>query len=361
MSYAPTDIETIRDQLLDDYRNQVPGANTGPKSEIYARATLLAGALAMQQYGLKYVENQIFPDSADYDNVVRHASLYGLTPKVATAAAEGTVRLTGVNSTVVSSGLTLTHDDGTEVVTTSGGTITGGILDVTADAVTTGTAGNKVSGDELTVQSPPAGVDPDATVLADFDGGTDDETKAALADRVIQRMRKGNAGGTHSDYEQWALAVDGVLEAHTLEMRNGPGTVSVAVYSEDGNGNREPANAGLRADVLTALNAARPVTDEVDVPSITEVSQDVTVVDLEVEAGFDSAEVVSDVEDAIEAFVYSLETGGTLFLAQLGRAIGNVDGVRDWSVTTPAANVEVTVDESNVQVLIPGTVSVTAA
>lgn len=360
MAYQPLSFDDFRQQLLDEYRNKVPGADVSDDSEIYARASMGAAIGGLLMYGLRYIEDQVFPDSADTANLERHAGLYAITRKSATAAGAGKFELTGVDTTVVSSGLTLTHEDGTEFVTTSGGTITGGVLEVDLDAVTTGTVGNKVAGDELTVQSPPTGVDSTGDVTVDLDGGTDDETDAELAARVLERMRQGNAGGTHTDYEQWALAIDGVVQAHTLEQRRGPGTVSVAVYSVDVDGNREPANSALRTAVYDAIELLRPVCVDLDVPAVSEVTLDVTVDALEVEPGFDSAEVTTNVEEAIEAYIFALETGATSYLTQLGRAIATVAGVRDYTLTTPVANTSPTLDSSTVEVLVPGTVTVNA-
>lgn len=359
MSYSPPDEDTILADLLAAYRATVPGADISADSEIYARARLAAAAAAMVCHGVRTVEDQVFPQTADEDNLERHAGLYGLARKAPTAATGGQVRVTGTPSTPVSSALTLFHDDGTQFVTTSTGTIGGGgSLDLDAEAVTEGSAGNRIVDDELTIQSPPTGVDSTATVIADFSGGTDIESVDALVARVLTRMRAGNAGGTHLDYEQWALAVDGVLSADCLPTRLGPGTVSVAVFTEAASGYRTPAGSTLRAAVLAELDDQRPVTAEVDVPTVTEVAVDVTITDLEVEPGFDGAEVATAIEDAVEAFIFGLTTGDTLYLTQLGRTIAGVAGVRDYSLDAPASNKAATVDDTTVEILTPGTISV---
>lgn len=358
MGYNPPTFESIRDSLLAIYRNLVPGADVSSDSEIYARACIAAAAAAQNSYGVRYVEDQIFPDTADLDNLVRHAALYGLArldPTIST----GTLTVTGIPATVVPIGLTAIHADGTEFLTTTGGVIPGGgSLDVALDSVTTGTIANKSTGDELEIQSPPAGVDGTATVATDCEGGTDIEAQAALLARVLERMRAGSAGGTASDYVQWAEAVDGVLQADCLPLRRGAGTVSVAVYTAGVGGVRAPAGAGLRATVLAALDDARPVTADVDVPAISEISQAVTVTILEYEDGYDEATVRAAVETAISAHLYGLVTGETLYRSRLGRTISAVSGVLDYDLTVPAANVPATVDPTTVEVLAPGVVTV---
>ncbi|HND28872.1 MAG TPA: baseplate J/gp47 family protein, partial [Myxococcota bacterium] len=257
MSYDPKDFETLRTMLLNEYRNQVAGADITPGQEIYARCSVTAAALAMLAAGLQFVERQIFPDTADEANLEHHANLYGLTRKIATSAT-GTVTITGTNGTLVASGLVMVAEDGTEFTSTSGGTISSGELVVNVQAEI-GAAGNKFADDELTIQSPPGGVDPTATVIT-TSGGTDLESVGALCARVLARMRAGNAGGRASDYEQWALAIDGVVAADCLATRRGAGTCSIAVYTEGAGGVRTPADSTVRAAVLAAVDALRPVT-----------------------------------------------------------------------------------------------------
>ncbi len=360
MPYDPPTVADIRDDALQAYRNLVPGADVSPDSEIYARATLAAVVAAHVCYGVSYVEDQVFPDSADTANLERHAAIYEID-RLDPTTSTGTLELSGTPGTVVAAGLTGFHDDGTEFLTTSGCTLDAvtGLGTVDMDSVTTGTIANKSEDDELEIQTPPAGVNGTATIDSDCEGGTDEETNEALLERLLTRMRAGNAGGTATDYEQWASAVDGVIQADCLALRNGPGTVSVAVYSAGVGGYRAPGDASLRASVLAAFELLRPVTAEVDVPAVTEVPQNVTVDILEYESGYDEAAVRSAVGTAIQAHVYALKTGETLYRSQLGRAISAVAGVMDYDLTVPAANVTCTVDSSSVEVLKPGTVTVT--
>lgn len=358
MAYDPQTFDELRAALLDAYRSQINGADVSEGSEIYVRASSFALVFAQLAGSLRYVERQIFPDTADSANLRRHASLYGIDPLSATAATEGVLRLTGTEGVYVSSGLTGTHEDGTAFVTTGGGTITGGFTDVGVDATTVGTVGNKVAGDEIQLDSPPIGIDSTALLQSDLTGGTDDETDAELLARLLTRIRSGNAGGTASDYEQWALSVDGVIQADCLALRRGAGTVSVAVYTEDEDGNRAAAGGTLRSSVLAYLDSVRPVTAEVDVPSITEVPLDVTASILEYEDGYDAETVQADVVAAIKAYVFSLGTGETAYRSRLGRAISEVAGVMDYTLTAPGTNQTATVDASTVEVFVPGTVTV---
>lgn len=357
--YQPPSYLEIRQALLDAYRNKISGADVSPGSEIYARASLAAAAEVLVLRGLQYVEDQIFVTTADSEALERHATDLGMDGRLAATQATGTATLTGTSGTTVSAGLTLVADDGTEFTVTVGGEIGGGELEVAIQAVEAGTAGNLYQGDTLTVQSPPSGVDSAATVgPGDTVGGTDQEDDEALRARVLLRKRAGNAGGTEADYQQWALAVDGVTEAHVLPLRRGLGTVSVAVYTEGPDGYRAAAGADLRADVLAALDAERPVTADVDVPAVTEVELAVHVHVTEIADGYDEDEVTATVEEALTAWIYSLETGETARRAQIYKVVIGVAGVLDCDLLAPDENESAAADSATLEIFVPGTLTV---
>lgn len=359
MSYDPQTVDEILEGMLADWRNRRPGDDTSNDTEIFIRLATFAGGIWGLEHGLEYVEDQIFPDTADEANLVRHAAKYEITRKAAQAATDGDIRLTGVNGTIVAAGLVLAHEDGTTYTTTSGGTIASGNLEVTATCDQAGTVGNKGELVELTVQSPPAGVDAAALILSDFTDGTDQESVAALLERVLVRTRAGNAGGTASDYEQWALTVTGCAFAYALPLRRGAGTVDLAVFQADSDGNRIPASSTIRIAVKAYVETVRPVTADCLVPAVTPVDVDVDVEILLLDDGLEVADVEADVTAAIEAAIYAVDPGGTLYLAQLMRRIAAVEGVIDFTIVSPVVNTPSTVDPTVIQALRPGVITVT--
>lgn len=363
MAYAPPTESALHDAALDAYVNKLAGATVRVGDEIWARAWLVAAATAHVSAGLEYVEDQIFPSTADEANTARWAEIYEverLEPTIATTG--GSVEATGTAGTVIPAGTQLQHDDGTVFETLATETIAGdGNAILQIQATEAGSDGNVSEGTVLTWLSPPVGLDSTATVGSELTGGTDEEALADWQARIIERIRAGTGSGTAADYERWAKELDGVLAAHCIPVRRGPGTATVAVYSADVDGHRTPAGPTLRASVLAHLDTLRPVTAELDTPAITEVDLDVTVVDLEVEAGFDVDAVAAEVEAAIETWIWSLTTGQTARLTQLGRAIANVDGVSDYQIDAPTTDTTVLADGSAVQILVPGTIIVSLA
>lgn len=356
MAYDPPSFLTVRTAVLDGYRNQISGADVSEDSEIYARASAWSMGVALVAQGLLYVEDQIFVSSCDGPSLDRWANEYGLAGRHDPVEASGFVALTGTSGTVVDAGLVMVSDAGVEYTTQEPAVLPATVLVV---ANTAGAAGNLTEGDVLTIQSPPTDVDGTATVDEDgISGGADQESDAALRARVLARRRAGSAGGTAADYQTWALEVAGVMEAHVLPLRRGLGSVDVAIFVEGVGGVRTPAGSTILSNVQTALDAARPVTADVQALAATEQGVTVTIHLQIVKAGYLEADVMEAIEAAVEAFFAGLETGETGYLVQLSAAIANVAGVAQFGLLAPDEDVVPDLDETHAEILVPATITI---
>lgn len=369
MPYQPTGFQNILDGMLDDARNRISGLDTTSDTELYAFLASVAGGIWMLSYGLKWVEDQIFPASCDDDNLDRHAATYDLSRKAAQAASNGSVRITGgvgAVGTVLPAGTRLLTSDGVGYTTDANATMVLAFSPgpmalaafVGATCEETGTTGNRSSGELLTVEDPPTGVNSEASIDVGFSDGAEAETSAQLLRRLLLRIQSGGAGGTEADYVQWALEVTGASYASCLPLRRGAGCVTVVVFGEEEGYPVDPG-AGIRADVADYIETVRPVTAEVDVANPTELSVAVTVEITELDDGYELDDVEETVTTAIKDVIYAVKPGGTLFLKQLIRAIAKVDGVLDFEITTPTANVSAACTETALEWLVPGTVTIT--
>lgn len=369
MPYDPAAFQSILDGMLEDVRNRISGVDTTSDTELYAFLATAAGGIWMLSYGLKWVENQIFPATADDDNLDRHAATYGLSRKAAQAASNGTVRITGsvgAVGTVIPAGTRLLTSDGVAYTVDSDTTMVlafspslialAAFTPATCEEV--GTTGNRSYGEPLTVEDPPSGVDAEAIVDMGFSDGAEAETSAQLLRRLLLRIQSGGAGGTKTDYVQWALEVAGVAYAYCLPLRRGAGCVTVVVYGEEDGYPVDPG-AGIRSDVADYIETVRPVTAEVDVAEPDDVEVDVEVEITEIDDGYELADIEADIEAAIKDTIHAVEPGGTLFLKQLIRAIARIDGVLDFEIAEPAANVAAAISETALERLIPGTITIT--
>ncbi|MDI6872288.1 MAG: baseplate J/gp47 family protein [Bacillota bacterium] len=172
---------------------------------------------------------------------------HGITRRAATKAT-GQVKFTGTASTFIPAGTRVaTPADpasgaaAVEFATTADVTLDGtgaGYADV--EAVAAGASGNVPAGAISILATPVAGISA-VTNLAATAGGLDTEDDASLLARYLQRVRNPSAGGNKADYEAWAMEVAGVGGVSVVPVRDGPGTVSVAVINAD----KEPADQAL--------------------------------------------------------------------------------------------------------------------
>jgi uncharacterized phage protein gp47/JayE len=102
-------------------RALIPDADVSPGSD-YDTTVRMAAALAMgQQANAEYVARQIFPESADEENLLLHAKARG-TFRQPAAKSVGVVAIVAVATGVaIPPGQVFTHGDGTRFVSTLGG------------------------------------------------------------------------------------------------------------------------------------------------------------------------------------------------------------------------------------------------
>jgi len=95
MPYTVPTFDELLNALLTDYTNQDPQADIAQGSLIFIKSAALASALWGLYQHQAYVARQIFPDSADLENLQHHADLRGLVPIQGETSAELLTRLLG--------------------------------------------------------------------------------------------------------------------------------------------------------------------------------------------------------------------------------------------------------------------------
>jgi uncharacterized phage protein gp47/JayE len=216
-------------------------------------------------------------------------------------------------------------------------------VSVAVEAVEAGAAGNMDFDETLAFESPIADVDSEVTVEDDgsgdgLSGGVDAETTETTRDRLLLRLQAPPAGGADQDYEAWALAVAGVTRVWVAEHENGLGTVTVRFVLDD-EADIFPG-AGEVAAVQAALDDERPITAEVTAEAPVQLDVDFTV-ELTPDTAATRAAVIAELEDM---FTRDAAPGdgaglGAIFLSHMQIAIGAAEGVTDFVITAPAADV----------------------
>lgn len=263
-----------RDEILNDLRAFLRARQPDILLSIDTDAGSLLETLAEAVYGLQVllraVERDAYATTAVGAALDEHAKTRLATNQRKGASSSQGVdaaRITGTDGTSIPAGTTMTHTDGTQYETEAAGEIgsaVSGQVDLTITSVTTGTAANKDSGEELTLDTPPAGADATVTLVADVDGAEDQEDDESLRERLLLAYQSPPAGGRFSDYRAWALEVAGVEDAYVYgphssdtDGRRGLGTVDVAVLTE-GTGANRVAGSTLQDSVQDHVDDLRP-------------------------------------------------------------------------------------------------------
>lgn len=341
MSFARPSLSDLITRVKGDLRGRLEiGGPLLRRAMADVLSTVWAGAVHLLYGYLDWVSKQIFADQSDSDQLIRQAGLYGITP-IAAEFASGTATVTGTNGSTILAGTILALDSVNSYSVATGQTIASGTATLPITAVLAGSAANVPSGTTLTFQSPVAGVSSTATVAADITNGEDQETTDELRARFLLRLRQPPEGGADQDYEAWTLAAGvGATRVWVYPNELGLGTVVVR-FVEDNNAVSIFPVTGDVTTVQAALNAQRPITAAVTAEAPTELDVAFTIHLVPSNADTQAA-VAAELKDLFFRVAQpgnSTGTQGIVLLSQILTATGTADGVTDFSVSVPSANV----------------------
>lgn len=298
-------------------------------AEVYAR--VLAG-LAHGLYGyVDYLANQIIYDTAEAEYLARWASIWGVTRNPA-AVATGSVTFTVSAGAVIPAGTLLHALDGVQYQTTADATVSAPSASAPVASLVAAAAGNRTTGQTLTLVSPIAGVQSSATAGA-LVGGADLESDDDLRARLIARIQQPPHGGDANDYVAWALEVSGVTRAWCYPLELGEGTVTVRFVRDD-DASLIP-DADEVAAVQAYINGLRPVT-----AAVTVVAPVAVPLNLSIAVAPNTAAVQSAVQaELADLIARESKPGGTIYLSHIRSAISAAAGENNYTMSTPSADV----------------------
>lgn len=334
MPFQRPTLQELISRIQADMDSRIPGADPRLRRSLLAVLARAHSGAMHSQYGYKqWIADQVMPDTADDEQLERWANIWDVQRLQATAAA-GDVEFTGTDGATIPAGTELQTGDGTSYTTDADATIAGGTATAAVTASEAGENGNQEVGVSLNLVSPLSGVDSQATVAGDgLTGGTDEESDDRLLGRLLDRVRRPPHGGAKSDYERWALEVNGVSRAFVFPLHVGEGTVGIAILDDS----QDPPIPGqTKVDEVQAyIDERRPVTAEVNVYTPTPVDLDLTI---------ELTPNTAAVREAVEAELADLilreaEPGGTILLSRLNEAISIAEGEEDHTLVSPTDDV----------------------
>lgn len=334
MALQRQSVQQLKERIRADIKSRLTGVDPSlAKSVAGALADTLAGAVHGLYGAIAREARQILPDTAEAEDLARHASLYQFAATAATPAT-GNVTFTGTNGTVIPAGSELQRADGALYTTGADATIASGTATAAVTASAAGAAGNALVGATLTLTSPIGGVNSTATVASGgIAGGTDTETEDSLRARLQARLSEVPQGGAKPDYVRWALEVAGVTRAWCFPLEGGAGTVYLR-FARDNDASIIP-DAGEVAAVQAYIDERRPATAVFTAAAPTAVALNLTIALTPNTVAVQTA-VTAELTDLIRREAYP---GATLLLSHIREAISIAAGENNHVLTAPAADV----------------------
>ena len=332
MPYKAPSFDAIRSRALRDIRSQLPDADITSDSDNHVRASSVSAVAEGIHQQAAWTARQIFPDTADFEELKRHAATRDVYPKTATSTG-GALTVTGALGASVGAGLKVRHVASGQMFTTRTSATIPESGEVTV-LVTSEEVGASLNGLEgaCTFVSPPFNVD-SACVLAATAGGTDDESQESLLARYLDVLRNPPSGGSMADYRRWALSVDGVSTVLVLPKRRGGNTVDIVITSAGGASSQAVIDA-CQAYIESVAPAAADIW--VFSPEIVEVHLRAKV---KPATGYTLESLQEPVEDACKKVITPIQPLETLYLIRITSAISALAGVVDLQTVSPPGNV----------------------
>lgn len=177
-------------------------------------------AQLQQREGI-YLSDQGRPERANSEFLLNmHGKTWGLE-KLPPTGGSGSVTIGGTPGTVVNASTTIPDADAYQArdgtgklyqVFASNPIGAGSTVVATIAAVDTGAATNLAAGAKLTWTKRDPGMNPEATVLTTFRGGTDLETDQDFLDRVMDSTKHKAGAGNDAHFRQWGRSASNAIE-----------------------------------------------------------------------------------------------------------------------------------------------------
>lgn len=340
MPYARPTLTDVVVRMSDDVDGRIDGADSRLRRSVLGVLVRTFGGALFGLYGLlDWVWRQIFPDTAEAEQLARWAAIWGVRRKAAIAAT-GNVTLTGVNGSILPAGSELVRADAVSYVTAADATIAGGIATVAVTAVDAGTLANADVGVRLSLANAVIGINANALVAAGgLIGGAAEEDDDALRARLLDRIQRPPHGGNANDYVAWALEVPEVTRAWVSPNEIGLGTVTLR-FVMDGREDIIPEPADIDA-VEAYVDELRPVT-----AALTVVAPVPVTIDFAINADPPGAAVeAAIIAQLTDLFSRESEPGGTILISHVREAISLAAGEIDHEVISPIGNIVMSTGE----------------
>jgi len=335
-------IDNIYQEMLSHFGGQT-GLEPREGCDLSARLYALAAQVYALYIQADWVVRQAFPQTAEGEFLDRHAQLRSLERKPAVAAG-GVARFTAGDTAdaprTIPQGTVCMTAGLVRFETTAPAVLEAGArtVDVPIRALEPGRLGNVSAGAIVAMAVAPIGI-AKCTNPMPCAGGADGEGDDELRVRVLETFKRLPNGANSAFYQQGALSFDQVVAATVIPRPRGIGSVDVIPATLTGLPSRELLNEmkayfDERREIAVYLEVKAPETVTVNIA-----------VAVEPEEGRDKQEVLALVEQTIREWFTGRLLGQRVLRARLGEIIYHCDGVTNYAIKTPSADVDIEVDQ----------------
>ncbi len=330
-----TDFNEILENMKNHFRS-LSGINPDDASDIGIRLKVVAGQIFALYSKCDWLLRQTFPQTADGEYLDLHAQQKAIERK---SAYRATGEITFYRETESLSDISIPSgticstvgNNAKRFITTQDATLAAGELSVTvpAQAEATGKEYNAAAKTVTVMVTAPQGII-SAENENEFTGGCDVEDDESLRERIKNTYSDISNGANAAFYREVALRHKEIGDANVIVRKRGRGTVDVAVFSSS---NTTPSQQVID-EVTQMIESAREVGTDVMVYAAQQIFIPIKIA-VSAKMGFDIAEVISTVSDAVTEFINSIGIGKTLYLKDLHALLCNIDGVGNYKVIAP--------------------------
>ena len=328
-------LEEIYQGLASEFQSQT-GQTAGGSSELAVRFYAVAAQIYSLYVQAEWTRRQCFPQTAQGEDLDRHAALRGVSRRKA-APAVGTVRFyvdeAREVATEVPEGTVCMTAGGVRFLTDSAGVVPAGQLycELPVTAAEAGTAGNVGQNTIVYMALPPTGIVACANPEP-LSNGQDQEADEPLRARVLATFRRLANGANSAFYRQAAMSFNGVAAVTVLPRNRGVGTVDIVPAAPGGMPDQDLVSA-----LQNHFDGVREIACDVKVTAPTAETVNVSV-KLWAEAGREFDGVAAAVRERLESWFNGERLGQPLPRAQLVSLIYSVDGVANCVLVQPEAD-----------------------
>ncbi|KAK3606826.1 hypothetical protein CHS0354_018420 [Potamilus streckersoni] len=233
MSLSRPTLTEIEARVAGNIRRNAPAETPGPVMQRMQALGKSLSAAVYEMYGYAdYTTDQVFPDTADEEYLLRAGQWRGYSLRPASYAT-GRVRFEGTAGTHIPSGLEIQNMSGIPYMTTESGVIdAAGFLPVNCQCKVSGTVGNYSGG--MYLSSLNSDITALTTAETGFTGGAEQETIEDLRARILRFSNTERRYGRVNDYSAWALeSSSSVAKAWERPNIDNTGTLGVYIYAPD--------------------------------------------------------------------------------------------------------------------------------